>query len=183
MRTNFIFLFMGLMSITSFGQDRSAGGILDVGIRFQKSISLYTENGVTIQYAHSKLASQRLYIGASYVTSRLGTALNSNAIKQDNFLINASWFFRPKWLIQPVVKANVGYFKADYGSDLFNELPRTSLLASPELGLCFCPNFPLKINASIGYNLLSGTGLAGPGTLYPVYVQTSVTWSILRSAH
>ena len=172
-----------LLIASSFGQNRPTGAILDVSIRLQKSISLYTENGVTAQYTNSKLASQRLYFGVSYVTSRLGTALNSNAIKQDNFLVNATWFFRPKWLIQPVVKANVGYFNADYGSDLFNELPRTSLLASPELGLCYCPNFPLKINASVGYNLLTGNGLTGPGTLYPVFVQTSITWNILKSAN
>lgn len=172
-----------LITTFSFGQDRpSAGPVLDVGIRLQKSISLYTENGVTVQYTNQKLASKRLYFGASYVTSRLGTALGSNAIKQDNFLVNASWFFRPKWLIQPVAKANVGYFKADYGSDLFNDLSRTSLLASPEIGLCYCPNFPLKLNASVGYNLLTGNGVSGPGTLYPVFVQTSITWNVLKKS-
>lgn len=172
-----------LLTASLSGQNRPAGAILDVGIRLQKSISLYTENGITVQYSPAQLARQRLYFGTSYVTSRLGTALGSNAIKQDNVLVNASWFFRPKWLIQPVVKANIGYFKADYGSDLFNNLPRTSLLASPELGLCYCPNYPLKINASIGYNLITGNGLTGPGTLYPVFVQTSITWNILKSAN
>ena len=135
-----------------------------------------------MQYTNPKLAHRRLYLGASYVTSRLGTALNSNAIKQDNFLATVSYYFRPTWLIQPVAKASVGYFNADYGSDLFNGLPQTSLLASPELGLCYCPNFPLKINASVGYNVITGDGLSGPGTLYPVFVQTSITWNILKKA-
>ena len=159
---------------------RSRGAVLDVGIRLQKSINLYTENGITAQYTNTKLVSGRLYLGASYVTSRLGTAFQSNAIKQDNFLISAAYYFRPNWIIRPVVKANVGYFKANYGSDIFNELPHTSLLASPEVGLCYCPRFPLKITGSIGYNLLTGNGLTGPGTLYPVFVQTSITWNILK---
>ena len=182
-----------LTIIASFGQDRPTTGqqsggprsgvaVLDVGVRLQKSVSFYTENGITAQYTHQKLAKQRLYVGASYVTSRLGTALNSNAIKQDNFLVSASYYFRPKWLIRPVVRANVGYFIADYGDVLFNELPHSSLLASPELGLCFCPNFPLKINASVGYNAFSGDGTSGPGTLYPVFVQTSITWNVLRKS-
>ena len=164
------------------GQDRSAqsaGAVLDVGIRLQKAIGLYAENGVTVQYAHPKLASQRLYIGASYITSRLGTALHTQAIKQDNVLLTASYYFRPNWLIRPIARVNVGYFKADYGSSLFDQLPKTSLLASPELGLCYCPDFPLKINASVGYNLITGNGLLGPGTLYPVFVQSSITWSVL----
>ncbi|MBC3786172.1 hypothetical protein [Spirosoma utsteinense] len=161
---------------------RSTGAVLDLGIRLQNSVNLYAENGITAQYTHPKLASKRLYIGLSYVTSRLGTALNSNAIKQDNFLASASYYFRPNWLVRPVARVNVGYFAADYGSSLFDVLPKTSLLASPEFGLCYCPNFPLKINASIGYNVITGDGLTGPGTLYPVFIQTSVTWNILKSA-
>jgi hypothetical protein len=79
-----------------------------------------------------------------------------------------------------MVRANIGYFSAQYGSPLFDDLPRTSLLASPELGLCYCSNFPLKISGSIGYNLFTGNGVTGPGTLYPVFVQTSITWNVLR---
>lgn len=171
-----------LLAGSAFGQHRPDGPELDVGIRLQKGIGLYTENGVTVQYTNPKLARQRLYVGLSYVTSRLGTALNSNAIEQDNVFASASYYFRPKWLIRPVVKANVGYFNADYGDALFDDLPHSSLLAQPELGLCYCPNFPLKINASVGYNIFSGNGTAGPGTLYPVFVQTSVTWNVLRKS-
>ncbi len=183
MKTTFLFIFLisGAAIAPSSGQNQPTGSILDVGIRLQKAINLYAENGVTVQYTNPKLVRQRLYLGLSYVTSRLGTALNTNAIKQDNALLTASYFFRPKWLIRPVVKANVGYFKADYGDALFDELPHTSLLASPELGICYCPNFPLKVNASIGYNLLTGNGITGPGTLYPVFVQTSLTWNILKT--
>ena len=180
-----LLLFSWMIITPSIGQDRpsrTTGAVLDIGIRFQKSISLYAENGVTAQYTNQKLASRRLFLGVSYVTSRLGTALSSNAIKQDNFLVSATYHFRPIWLIQPIVKANVGYFKANYGSDLFNELPRTSLLASPEFGLCYYPNFPLKITASVGYNLLTGNGVTGPGTLYPVFVQTSITWNVLKKS-
>lgn len=185
-----ILLFISVTLTTTFGQDRTpqssqrrpVGAVLDIGFRLQKSIHLYAENGITLQYTHPKLLSSRLYIGLSYVSSRLGTAFHSNAIKQDNYLVSASYFFRPKWLIQPVLKANVGYFASHFGSVIFDELPRTSLLASPEMGLCYCPRFPLKINASVGYNLITGNGLSGPGTLYPVFVQTSITWNILKTA-
>ncbi|MCX6218942.1 hypothetical protein [Spirosoma sp.] len=159
-----------------------AGAVLDVGIRFQKSISFYTENGITAQYAHPKLVSKRLFLGLSYITSRLGTAFQSNAIKQDNFLVSAGYYFRPNWVVRPMARLNVGYFAAHYANPLFDELPKTSPLASPEFGLCYCPDVPLKINASIGYNLLTGNGVTGPGTLYPVFVQTSVTWNILKNS-
>lgn len=176
-----LFLCLTLASYCSaVGQDRPTKAVLDVGLRLQKSINLYAENGVTVQFAHPKLAARRLYLGASYITSRLGTAFRSNAIKQDNYLATVSYYFRPTWIIQPVVKANGGYFKATYGNALFDDLPQTSLLVSPELGLCYCPNIPLKVNASLGYNVLTGDGLSGPGTLYPVFVQTSITWNLLK---
>lgn len=183
-------LLLAVLSTPSFGQprpsagvrtgSRAVGAVLDVGVRLQQTIGLYNENGITAQYSSPKLASQRLYVGLSYVTSRLGTALNTNAIRQDNVLASVSYFFHPKWLIQPVAKVNVGYFRADYGDALFDDLPQSSLLASPELGLCYCPNSPLKIGATIGYNGLTGNGETGPGTLYPVFVQTSITWNILK---
>ncbi len=167
---------------TLSAQNRPTGAVLDVGVRAQKSIGLYTETGITAQFTHAKLVHQRLYVGLSYVTSRLGTALNSNAVKQDNYLASVTYLFRPNWLIRPLVRFNAGYFRADYGSELFRDLPQTSLLASPELGLCVCPRFPLKLNASVGYNLLTGDGVTGPGTLYPVFVQTSLTWNLLHHA-
>ncbi|GAB3549987.1 hypothetical protein [Spirosoma fluminis] len=179
MRTTFLFVYVLALLIpkTLFGQRQ-----LDVGIRLQKSIGFYTENGLTAQFTSPKLVHQRLYAGASYVTSRLGTALASNAIKQDNITLFAAYYFRPQWLIQPLVKANIGYFRADYDLPLFDDLPSSSPLASPEIGFCFCPRIPLKVSGSIGYNLLTGNGVSGPGTLYPVFVQTSITWDILKAA-
>lgn len=174
MKSIHLLLFLALVSAPAFGQRQ-----LDVGVRLQKAIGLYTENGLTVQYTPNGRVSQRLYFGLSYVTSRLGTALGSNAIRQDNFLLSVGYYFRPKWVVRPVAKLNVGYFAADYGEALFDDLPRTSPLVSPELGLCYCPRFPLKIGAGIGYNLLTGNGVSGPGTLYPVFVQTSVTWNFL----
>jgi hypothetical protein len=63
---------------------------------------------------------------------------------------------------------------------MFDGLPNKSLLASPEAGVCFCPDFLLKVQTSVGYNLLTGNGTKGPGTLYPVFVQTSFSWNILK---
>lgn len=157
-----------------------SGPALDIGIRLQKSINLYIENGMTVQYTHPKWINSRLYVGVGYVTSRLGTALSSNAVKQDNLLLFTAYYFRPSRTVRPFAKMNTGYFKASYGSDLFRDLPQRSLLVSPEFGLCYCPSFPLKIGGSIGYNLLTGNGLTGPGTLYPVFVQIGITWNLLK---
>jgi len=161
----------------SFGQDR----VLDVGLRLQKTVNLYFENGLTVQYSDDRLLSQRIYLGFSYISSRLGTAIGSNAIKQDNFLLSVSYYFRPQRVIQPFVRLNGGYFFSNLEEPIFDELPSNSMLLSPEGGIAFHTRTPLKINASLGYNVITGNGLSGPGTLFPLFVQTSITWNILKN--
>lgn len=62
-----LLLCLSAISPQAFAQER----VLDVGIRVQKTINLYYENGFTLQYTADQLASQRLYFGLSYVSSRL----------------------------------------------------------------------------------------------------------------
>lgn len=173
-------VWIGVIMFLSFGvpgfsQERE----LDIGLRFQKSINLYYENGITIQYSDERLLSQRLFIGLSYVSSRFGTAMGTNAIKQDNFFISGTYMFRPQRSLQPFVRLNTGYFAADYEDPVFDVLPQNSVLISPETGISYRFSFPLKIGVSFGYNLITGDGRDGPGTLYPLFVQSSITWNIL----
>ncbi|CAN5160484.1 hypothetical protein BH23BAC2_BH23BAC2_24510 [soil metagenome] len=166
------FLFLGT---GCFSQERQ----LDVGLRFQKTVNLYYENGVTFQYTDDRLLSQRLFLGLSYVTSRLGSAMGTNAIKQDNFILSSTYIFRPQRNLQPFLRLNTGYFIADYEEPIFDVLPNTSFLLSPEAGLGYKFKNPLKANASLGYNLITGDGIDGAGTLYPLFIQTSITWNVL----
>ncbi|MES2875087.1 MAG: hypothetical protein V4708_15275 [Bacteroidota bacterium] len=149
----------------------------DVGLRFQKTQDLYFENGITAQYQLTK----RWGLGSSYYTSRLGSAMGSNAIKQDNFIFSAAYFFRPDRILKPFIRANTGYFTADYESDIFEKLTHTSALVSADAGLVYHFNIPLKLNFSLGYNAITGSGDAGAGTLYPVFYQTSITWNMLKT--
>jgi hypothetical protein len=173
-----VILCMGLIAPCALAQNR----VLEVGVRLQKTVGLYYENGFTMQYSSDAMLSRRLYVGVSYVTSRLGTAISSNAIKQDNFLVFSSFYFLPKRVIRTFVRANVGYFVADLEEAIFDDLPNRSLLLSPEAGISFNPKLPIIINASLGYNLITGNGIRGPGTLYPVFIQTTITWNIFHKS-
>lgn len=153
---------------------------MDVGIRLQKTVNLYSENGITVSYSDKGLLPDKLHFGFSYVTSRLGTAFNSNAVKQDNYLVSSAWYFRRKRIIRPFVRVNSGYFSAHYGDNIFDVLPRKSLLLSSDIGVGFETHTPLKIATSLGYNFITGNGLKGPGTLYPVFYQLSITWNLFK---
>ncbi|MXV16011.1 hypothetical protein [Hufsiella ginkgonis] len=168
--TSGIFFFFLSLPSKSYGQQHT----VDAGLRFQKAVGLYYENGLTAQYNYSR----RWVFGVSYITSRLGSASRSNAIKQDNFLISGAYLFKAAAALNPFVRANTGYFRADYETEIFNRLPKSSVLLSADAGLMYRFKFPLKMNVSIGYNAITGDGESGPGTLYPLFYQLSALWNL-----
>jgi len=150
---------------------------LSVGFRVQKSVHLYWENGFSADYTNTQLHNNQIHIGFSYCTSRLGTAWHSNAIKQDNYLIYGAYQFRKEKVWQPLLKLNTGYFVSDMEFEIFEVLPHQSALLSLEGGIVIKPtNTPIKLNASLGYNFITGNGLSGPGTLYPLFYQFTLQY-------
>lgn len=148
------------------------------GIRVQKAVHLYWENGLTAEYTNSHLWEKRLHIGLTYCTSRLGTAYHTNAIKQDNYLLFATLNFREQKHIQPILKLNTGFFYSDMEYEIFKVLPHKSPLISLETGLGFKLKYPIKLTTSFGYNFITGNGISGPGTLYPFFYQFSLLYVI-----
>lgn len=162
------------------GRDTCWLGALKGGIRIQKAQKLYWENGLTLDFASPKIAGSRIHLGASYATSRLGSAFRSNAIKQDNYLASIAFHFRHKRQFQPFARINGGYFHADYEYAIFDVLPHESYLLSFDAGMSYQCTFPLTVGASAGYNAITGDGASGPGTLYPVFYQLSLYYTILK---
>ena len=171
LKTFLLGLFFLSCNLNSYAQNISAG------IRFQKSIGFYWENGISVEISDSSILKDRLIFGCHYISSRLGTAINSNAIKQDQIFASFGYKWRIKRIFQPITKINIGYFIADYESEIFDVLPNSSLLISPELGIKI--NYPknLSYKLSLGYNIINGNGIKNPGTLYPVFYQNTILWN------
>ena len=155
-------------------------GDISVGLRLHKAHKLYWENGLTAEYSSANLWTHRLHFGLTYHSSRFGTAVNSNALKQDNILLSTSLYFRHGKLLRPAAKLNIGYFHADYESAIFDDLPNSSLLLSFESGLAVDPSGPLRFDLTLGFNLITGDGMKGPGTIFPLFYQLSTRWTIPR---
>jgi hypothetical protein len=174
-----IFLFLCLNAQHS-GTNNGWPGELKGGIRIQKTQKLYWENGFSFDFASPKIADNRIHFGASYITTRLGSAMGSNAIKQDNYLISAGYHFYHEKQFQPFTRLNAGYFHADYEEDIFNVLPNSAFLFSVDAGFSYEFGIPLTVSLSAGYNFNSGSGTSGPGTLYPFYYQMSIFYTIFK---
>ena len=155
-------------------------GELKGGIRIQKAQKLYWENGFAFDFTSVRLADRRIHLGVSYVTTRLGSAMGTNAIKQDNFLFSPGYFFRHQKKLQPFTRLNMGYFHADYEYAIFDVLPNNAFLFSLDAGMSYEFKMPITISLSAGFNLNTGNGSAGPGTLYPVFYQMSIYYTLLK---
>ena len=165
-----ILLFL-LMAIDAIAQEET----YLIGIRLQQSIHMYNENGITLEFTPKNLLNDQLSFGATYVSSRFGSALNSNAIIQDNILLHSTYVFSSSAL-SPLVRLNAGYCFADYESSLFDEIDSSMPLLSLEAGARYAFDIPLKVQAGIGYNLITSDGSSGIGTVYPLFVQCTLSW-------
>lgn len=153
---------------------------LGVGIRLQKTQKLYWENGLGCDFTSDFLMKKKVHLKLSYASSRLGTALKSNALKQDNYLIGADWRFRSSKNFQIFTGINTGFFHVNTEYEIFDMLPNNSMLLSVETGIFYKFKFPLAVNLSIGYNIISGDGINSPGTLFPVFYQMSLFYLIKK---
>ena len=154
---------------------------LNVGIRIQKTYYMYWENGISAQYSFANFKPKQFYLGFDYVTSRLGTAYKSNALKQDNYIFSGSWFFNKEKPYHIVTRLNFGYFFADMEEDIFKELPHTSFLFSPEIGFTYeIPKVPLSVNLGMGYYILTAKEGYSPGTLQPLYFHFDLYYQLFN---
>jgi len=155
---------------------------LEVGLRIQKTQEMYWENGVSAQYSFAKFKPNQFFVGFDYFTSRLGTAYNSNAIKQDSYLFSGSWLFNKNKPYHFVTRLNMGYFYSDLEEDIFKEIPHTSFLFSPEVGFKYnLKKIPLALNLGVGYYIITAKEGYSPGTLQPLYFHFDMYYSIFKS--
>ncbi|QRR00174.1 hypothetical protein [Dyadobacter sandarakinus] len=178
---NYLNIILILYGLFSGGNVHAQNASLNVGLRFQQTFDLYNENGITVQYANPKWMKNHLQTGISYISTRLGSAVGRNAIKQDHLFLTGSYLFRPEKVLRPMLSVNAGWFHADYESPIFQDLPQSSATVALEAGVSVKTNSPLRFGAALGYNLITGDGASGPGTLYPVYVQLNITYNIFKT--
>ena len=136
------------------------GQSLKIGIKVQKTNAMYWENGISDQYSFASFKSDQFHVGFDFITSRLGTAFNSNALKQESYVASALWYFRRGKSIRFYTRLNSGFFHADLEEDFFKELPHNAFLVSPEIGLSYnFKNLPLVANLGSGIWVLHKYGI------------------------
>ena len=153
---------------------------LSAGLRLQKSYHWYWENGVTIDFSHTKLFHQRLHFGVHFLSSSLGSAWGTNAIRQEQYLLFGRYLFLHEKKLHPFIQLNAGYLFAHYDQSYFSELDNDSPLLSVELGILANLTSKMDAGISVGYNAIYGDGLSGAGTIYPLIYQFTIQYRVFQ---
>lgn len=156
-----------LVSTISYGQDSNCLQT-EIGIRTKKQVGFYWVNGITAEWSISKIASGSLHLGTNITSSILGTAFRSNAIPTLETELSLIKYFRYSKSLQPITRLNLGFAKAFYGSG-YNSVPSIGVLCSIETGFQYRINKKFTASLFGGFNLITGNGTSGLGTIFPLY--------------
>jgi hypothetical protein len=144
-------------------------GLWSAGLRTQGTVDFEPGQdwfvGPEIGYSDYHLFAHRLQLRAAYLTSRAEQAFRENILRQDYFLFSPVWHFRRNGFFDPTVQADLGYWRYDVESHLFEDLDNDSWVAAVQAGLClnlFQGGYGLYWH--VGYNLITpDSGLLFPG--------------------
>ncbi len=150
---------------------------IELGIRAKKFAGFYWENGLTGEISHPNLMNNQLHFGANFTTSILGTALFKNAIPTYNIELSALYYWRLEKQIQPLVRLNGGLAMAHY-NNTYSSLPSSMAICSLESGISYQASSVWRLTATGGLNLITGNGIKGIGTVYPVFGQFSLFYRL-----
>ena len=150
----------------------------DVGPRVERTWELYWENGAEVECSLANVFGGHLGLGASVTSTRIGSAWNPNALRQEQYLVNSAWNFRLQKRVRPYVNLSAGWFWLDVGPAIFDVIPHSSPLLVLGSGARVGIWGPISWNAGFGYHLITGDGKSGPGSIYPLFLHTSVQWRI-----
>ncbi len=162
-----------------YGQSDSAKiSSIEIGLRCKKFAGFYWENGVSGEFKFNEQGFNKLSFGFNVVSSKLGSAFTGYEIPTLAIEASIIKYFRDSKKLKPLIRLNIGYAHASFGSDIFDLIPRSSTLLSIESGVSYTLTNSLRLTTTGGLNFITGNGVKGLGTVYPFYGQFSLFYRL-----
>lgn len=170
------FLFCGLIvSLSSKAGDSTS--TWHIGPVMRKYTGFYWLNGAGAEFHPQSLRKYNCLLGVTLVHSNLGTNLLAKAIPTFNFEIAAIKKFKLTHFLAARVALHGGYAHANYGHATFEKIANQAPLVGLDFGMDYKHKQWLAV-ATLGYQGISGTGVKGLATVFPVYLQIKVLYLI-----
>jgi len=150
-----------------------------VGPAMRKYVGFYWLNGVSAEWQPKSFRKYKCFLGATLVHSNLGTNLFSKAIPTFNFEISAIRKFTLAKNLSTRIAVNGGYAHANYGNPTFDKIANQAPLVGLDVGVDN-QHQQWLMAATLGYQGISGTGVKGLATVYPVYLQIKAFYLISK---
>lgn len=134
-----------------------------------------TQPGLQVSYASPALLGGKPRFSASYSTTRIATALGSNALAEDRLQAGAGWHFRTARTLSPYAGVNIGFTRFDREDEqLFELLDNSAPILSLLLGLEARLHPAIRASGSVGYSALQSS------TVYPFLASVGVHYHLNR---
>jgi hypothetical protein len=134
-----------------------------------------TQPGLQVAYASPAWRGGRPRLTASYSTTRIATAMGSNALTEDRVQLGAGWYFRPDRALTPYLAANVGYTRFDREDpELFALLDAGAPLASLLLGVEGRLHPAVRASGHVGFSPVQSS------TVYPFVAAIGMHYRLSR---
>jgi hypothetical protein len=142
-------------------------------LQFQKNYGWLWDNGIGFAWSPESYGG-KLRVGMIYVTSSLGSAFNSNNIEEHYYLVDGTWFFRPRTYFNPFSGLELGFYNYNNEQADFDFLPNKSLVCNLKTGFeTYIPSLGFSLQTSIGFQIIRKASL-----MYPLYIRLGVHYDL-----
>jgi hypothetical protein len=147
------------------------------GIISNKMLGFYWLNGISAEMNSKKICKGKIDLGLNIYSSSFGSAFFSNAIPVHALEGTIQKRFMTSRKLNTVIGLNLGFAKAFYGPG-FDQLRQSSFLLAPEFGLNYVLAKKISTHFCLGYNVFNGSGIKGPGFIYPVCLRFKLLYHL-----
>jgi len=145
----------------------------------QRSMGMYTENGLSLDYRNASMRSSKVEYNLFAITSVLGSALGTNALRQAHFGLSSTYFFRKDKALRSYVRLGVAYFVSEKTAAIFETVPRKDTYIFPETGIRYAwQKTPLSLLMGLGYRVQMNPENQSPGTLNPLFYHLTLSYVV-----
>jgi hypothetical protein len=133
------------------------------GLEISKSHNYHWNNGFSgeVHWNEFTYVSGRF----KFLSSQIGSALNSHALEEDYYLASFNFFSRPETWFNPYLEIETGYFTTHIPEKEFSYLETSSQIFNVQLGLrCHLQKIPLGVDLYLGYHLIQSAN-----NLFPAF--------------
>lgn len=152
----------------------ATGWSIPVGVVYEHNF--YPQFGLCASVAHERVLHGHPRFSFSVTSSRLSVLAGRNALKKENVLFSAGWYFRPGKIIDPFAGIDAGFtrFSREY-EELFALLPTSAGMFNVRAGIV-----STLLGGKLRPSIEAGVAVVTSSTVFPLFFGGGVSFDVAK---